>query len=98
MDKNEESLCKGLVVGGICGAVGVLGSLVSFTIHPPDVDEVRIFREEEQPAVMRLYRSGTEGHFIEDREDHFVPLKDYISDYGSELEEEYRSIADLKNE
>jgi len=89
MTGNERlALTVGLIIGALSGGLmGVLGIILS----PPTVYEARIFREENKPAVMRLYKSGSDGYLFENpnNPEHYISLEEF----EEKRREEYKQRA-----
>lgn len=77
MGNNNGSLNRfmGFAVGvGIMSIVSILG----YNLGMPNVNEAKIFqRENGKPAVIRMYKPGFDGIFVE-RDKKYIPMKNYL--------------------
>ena len=58
MDKIQAGL-SGIIVGLVLTSGSIL-------YCNPDVDKVKVFQRENKPPVMRMYRRGSDGIYVED--------------------------------
>lgn len=62
-------------LGGLCGML--LTSSI-FLLNSPDVSEVKIFERENRPTVIRMYRYGSDGIYVEE-EEKYISIKQYLN-------------------
>lgn len=79
-------------IGLVSAGFGIIGTLLSvgFGIRPL-VNEARIFqREEGKPAIMRTYKSGSDGLLIQDMENkgRYIPLNIYLQNIQNEADKQ----------
>ena len=72
------------VLAGIGGFL--LGAGFIYSIGGPIITSTKIFRENGQPAVMRIYRRGTNPILVEKGKDDFTGLDDYLNDISDNLD------------
>lgn len=66
INNREEEAIKRKIFPYIIGAVaGVVLTCAAFVCSPPDVEYIKPFQENNQ-KLMRVYRSGLDGIFVED--------------------------------
>ncbi|MEK6895167.1 MAG: hypothetical protein AABX48_01470 [Nanoarchaeota archaeon] len=66
---------------GILGlAAGVLLAIPINLLNRPDVNKIKIFQRENAPAVMRMYKSGKDGIYVENPKikGEYILIDDYL--------------------
>lgn len=94
MDREKVSFWAGCLFGGLAG-IAVGGGVVD-AFSNRQIEEARIFLRGDQPALIRIYNSGTDQILIEskksaDGKSTYVPLETYLNQiqpYSNQVKEE----------
>ncbi|MFA4953224.1 MAG: hypothetical protein WC584_03305 [Candidatus Pacearchaeota archaeon] len=69
MTEELSKLEVGIVSGVVGISAGIIMGLAAYTYGRPNVDNGKVFqREQGKPAVMRIYKSGSDGVLVENPE------------------------------
>ena len=85
-----------VIIGGGLGLIaGILLTAGAMFSSSPNVDRTQVFQRGNEPAVMRMYRTGADGIYVEDQREKgsYIKLETYLARMENEAD---RNIEDAK--
>lgn len=79
--------------GGIGLVTGICISTGFMIYNTPNTSRVEVFQRENKPAVMRIYKTGSDGLYVESVKDKFITSNQYLKQIPNEAD---RKIEEAK--
>ena len=87
MNEELSKRCVGWTSGLIGALAGILLAEGIFFVQTSEIAEIKLFQRENKPAIMRLYKAGRDGLYVE-QEGIFVPEGAYLAKIPNEADRE----------